>query len=138
MAERLTQGSCLCGSVVYEIAGEPGTFQYCHCSRCRKVTGSAHASNLFVKPDQFCWLYGAEHVGRYEHPEAEHYATGFCKLCGARLPWLTKSGSVVVVPAGTLDDDPGKRPTRSIFWASRAAWYESVDTLPRFDELPGS
>ena len=41
-----------------------------------------------------------------------------------------------VVPAGTLDSDPGERPARSIFWASRAPWYRDVSELPHHDEMP--
>lgn len=136
MADDAIQGSCLCGKVSYEITPPFGAFQYCHCSRCRKMTGSDHASNIFVKPDQFRWHDPDNLVKRYEHAQAEHYASTFCSACGSRLPWLTQSGAIVVVPAGTLDGDPGVRPTRNIFWASRASWYAPVDELPKFDERP--
>lgn len=136
MGNDVFHGSCLCGTVAYEILPPLGTFQYCHCSRCRKKSGSAHASNIFVKPGQFRWTRGEDRVTRFEMPEAEHYASMFCSVCGSSLPWLTKSGAIVVVPAGSLDDDPGVRPTRNIFRASGARWHEAVDSLPSFDELP--
>ncbi|RPH66319.1 MAG: aldehyde-activating protein, partial [Hyphomicrobiales bacterium] len=41
-------GSCLCGDVRFEIAGDFEKFYLCHCSRCRKDTGSAHGANLFA------------------------------------------------------------------------------------------
>lgn len=40
-------GSCLCGEVTFEIEGDFEDFYLCHCERCRKDTGSAHAANLF-------------------------------------------------------------------------------------------
>ncbi len=129
-------GSCLCGEVSYEITGNLGVFQYCHCSRCRKFTGSVHGANLIVAPDQFKWLAGEEYVGRYEVEEAKHFATCFCKQCGSSLPWMTQSKKAVVVPAGTLDTDPEIRPLQNIFWGSRACWYEEVGGLPKYDELP--
>ena len=89
-------GSCLCGKVTYEIQGNLGIFQYCHCSRCRKFTGSAFASNLLVSPKEFRWLSGQECVGRFELEAAKHFATSFCKHCGSSLPWLTKTGKAVV------------------------------------------
>jgi hypothetical protein len=134
--DRPTRGSCLCGAVAYEISAHMGLFQYCRCSRCRKASGSAFGAGLFVKPEHFRWLQGEEHVGRYEVPEAAHYATSFCRVCGSSLPWLTKTGRVVAVPAGTLDDDPGIRPSQSIFCASAADWYVEPAELPRYDELP--
>lgn len=129
-------GSCLCGKVKYEITGNLGIFQYCHCSRCRKFTGSAHAANLLVKPEQFKWLAGEVSVGRFEHPDARHFATSFCKKCGSSLPWLGKSGKAVVVPAGTLDDDPQIRPFQNIYWGSRADWYVEASELVKYEELP--
>ena len=136
MSAQRASGSCLCGKVRYEIDGNLGIFQYCHCSRCRKFTGSAFAANLLVRPGDFRWTWGEELVGRYEVPEARHFATAFCRNCGSSLPWLSKSGKAVIVPAGTLDETPAIRPQQNIFCASRARWYTAPDTLPQFDELP--
>jgi len=129
-------GSCLCGKITYQITGSLGIFQYCHCSRCRKFTGSAHAANIIVAPNQFEWLKGEELLGRYELPEARHFATSFCTNCGASLPWLTKSEKAVVVPAGGLDGDPELKPFQNIFYASRADWYTDASQLIKYDELP--
>ena len=131
-----TKGSCLCGKVLYEINGSLGVFQYCHCSRCRKFTGSAHAANIIVAPDQFNWLAGEELLGRFEVPEARHFATSFCKHCGSSLPWLATSGKAVVIPAGTLDGDPEIKPFQNIFYGSRADWYQEASGLIKYDELP--
>lgn len=136
MSAQRAKGSCLCGAVRYEIDDNLGIFQYCHCSRCRKFTGSAFAANLLVRPGDFRWTRGEELVGRYEIPEARHFATAFCRNCGSSLPWLSKSGKAVIVPAGTLDETPAIRPQQNIFCASRASWYTEPDTLPQFDELP--
>ena len=103
MSQYLASGRCLCKKVSYAIQGHLGIFQYCHCSRCRKVTGSAFAANLLVSPADFQWIDGEEFVGRYECEDARHFAASFCKQCGSSLPWLGKSGQAVVVPAGSLD-----------------------------------
>ena len=136
MAEQVCKGSCLCGEVEYEISGNMGIFQYCHCSRCRKFTGSAHASNLFVKPTDFKWNKGEDMVMSYQPDFSKYFATAFCQQCGSSMPWLSKSGQVMVITAGTLDDAPSIRPNQNIFCASSATWYEPVDNLPKFDELP--
>ncbi len=136
MPEFETTGSCLCRKVNYAIRGSLGIFQYCHCSRCRKFTGSAFAANLLVSPDDFRWTAGEEFVGRYELAEARHFATCFCKRCGSSLPWLTQSAKAVVVPAGTLDGAPEIRPFQNIYVGSGAAWYEEPASLPRYDEMP--
>lgn len=136
MEESKISGSCLCGAVTYQYAGPVKVFQYCHCSRCRKFTGSAHASNIIVDPTQFEWLSGEEFVGRFEFPDAKHFATSFCKKCGSSMPWLTKSGKAVVIPAGTLNEDPKVRPIHNIFMADMAPWYEEVGDLEQYEELP--
>ncbi len=130
------KGSCLCGSVIYEITPPFKLFQYCHCSRCRKFSGSAQASNLFVPSSQFEWLQGQEFLGRFEPPGTKYYASTFCKNCGSSLPWLVQGGGMVVVPAGTLDEDPEIRPQQNIFWESKAAWFVSPCELPQYAELP--
>ena len=129
-------GSCLCGEISYRYSGKSKVFQYCHCSRCQKVTGSAHASNIIIAPEQFEWLTGEELIGRYELAEAKHFATGFCKKCGSSLPWLTQSGKAMVVPAGTVDTDPAEKPVHNIYYADRAAWYKAADSLIKYDALP--
>ncbi|MCU7842487.1 MAG: GFA family protein [Candidatus Thiodiazotropha sp. (ex Monitilora ramsayi)] len=136
MEESKVRGSCLCGKVSYEIRDHFGIFQYCHCSRCRKFTGSAFAANLLVPPTAFQWLGGESYVGRYILEEAKHFATGFCKVCGSSLPWLAQSGKTVVIPAGTLDQDPHFKPMQNIHFASRAVWYLHPGLLPEYDELP--
>lgn len=134
--KKRVQGSCLCGSVQYEISGSLGIFQYCHCSRCRKFTGSAHASNIIVAPNQFKWLQGEDVLGRYEVPEARHFATTFCTKCGSSLPWKTVSEKAVVIPAGTLDGDPKLRPFQNIYYDSKAECYEDASDLIKYKELP--
>lgn len=136
MTSSKVTGSCLCGKVSYEISGNLGIFQYCHCSRCRKFTGSAHAANLLVFPEQFKWLFGEELVGRFEPKETKHFATSFCKCCGSSLPWLGKSKKAVVIPAGTLDADPEIKPFQNIFWGSKAEWYKEANELVKYEELP--
>ena len=136
MQNKAVKGSCLCGTVSYEYHGPVKVFQYCHCSRCRKFTGSAHAANIIIEPANFRWLTGENNLGRFLVPEAKHFATTFCKTCGSSLPWLNQSGSAVIIPAGTLDEDPSINPRHSIFYASRAPWYKHVSELPQYDELP--
>lgn len=136
MPYQKVKGSCLCGKVAYQFSESIGIFQYCHCERCRKFTGSAHAANIFVKPEHFEWRSGEKLVGRYQLPDAKYFATCFCKNCGSSLPWLIQSGKTVVVPAGGLDDDPGIKPIQNIFCAFDAAWYVPASELKNFDGLP--
>lgn len=136
MENEIISGSCLCGAVSYEFTNAVKVFQYCHCSRCQKFTGSAHASNIIIDPDHFRWLTGEDFLGRFELPDAKHFATSFCKTCGSSLPWLTQSAKAMIVPAGTLDQDPKARPIHNIYYHDKACWYLDPVTLTHYDELP--
>lgn len=136
MTEKKLSGTCACGNVGYEITPPFQFFQYCHCSRCRKTSGAAHAANILLYRHQFTWKKGKELVNQWEHPDAERFCNSFCTVCGSKLPWVTRNGESVLVPAGTLDDNPQLFPERNIFWKSRAEWYCEVGSLPLFNERP--
>ncbi|HEY5703362.1 MAG TPA: GFA family protein [Gammaproteobacteria bacterium] len=136
MSEQTYTGSCLCGSISYQITGPFKVFQYCHCSRCRKITGSAFSPNIFVPPHRFQWLSGENLLSRYEHPKARYFTTCFCSRCGSTLPWTVKTGVNVVVPAGTLNEKPDIEPLQNIFWDSRAPWFREPAELECFSEFP--
>lgn len=135
-ATRSVRGSCLCGAVSFRIEEPYSAFQYCHCSRCRKNSGSAHAANIFVPAAQLVWERGDALVRRFELPTAKYWCCAFCPTCGARMPWLTKNGKTFIVPAGALDDDPRARPTRNVHFASRAPWYVPASDLETHEAEP--
>ena len=136
MAQSTLKGSCLCGAVQYEVAGDPTRFFHCHCSRCRKATGTGHASNLFIQPGVLTWLRGEEQVRAFKVPEAKRFANHFCATCGSRLPRQAKETASVVIPAGSLDDAAPIEPQARIFSASRAGWSCTDGELPAYPEYP--
>ena len=129
-------GSCLCGAVTYRITGPILNFQYCHCSRCRKFTGSAHAANLFTRTQHLEWLTGEDQVGGFVLDAEPGFLTAFCKRCGCSMPNMSSTGRFWVIPAGTLDEAPDAAPQRNIFWDSRAPWFVPTTELPHHAELP--
>jgi hypothetical protein len=130
------RGSCLCKTVQYEVEVPFVRFVYCHCSRCRKATGSAYAANGFAKPENFHWIQGESAIRRYDLPEAKRFGLQFCSICGCKVPHLTRDGAGMVIPAGSLDDDPETKPQRAIFWASRAPWFLDNSEVPQHDAMP--
>jgi hypothetical protein len=132
----ILRGSCLCGAVKYEIDGDPQRFFHCHCSRCRKATGTGHASNMFLQPAALTWLTGEEYVRSFKVPEAARFTNQFCTQCGGRLPRQPPNADTVVVPAGSLDSDAPILPQARIFTGSRASWSCASDNLPHHEELP--
>lgn len=130
------KGSCLCGSVKFEIKGPLAAFRYCYCSRCRKASGAAHAANIVVPQGQLAWTAGEEMINRFDLPGAQRFAVWFCKQCGTRVPHKIKTQDNYLIPAGVLDGDPPTGPAHSIFWGSRATWYLEPRDMPKFTEYP--
>jgi hypothetical protein len=134
MSQITLEGSCLCGAVKYEVTGEPKRFYHCHCSRCRKATGTGHASNLFLQPGTLKWLSGEQQIRSFKVPEAKRFTNAFCATCGGRLPRQPKDSDIVVIPAGSLDDEAPIKPQARIFSSSRASWSCADDELPVYPE----
>ena len=134
MTDITLSGRCLCGAVHYQVTGELLRFLHCHCERCRRASGTGHASNIILKPAGIDWQSGERSIKRYKVPEAERFATAFCTNCGGPVP--REHGDMVVLPAGTLDSPLGREPDAHIFWDSRAPWSCEAGDLPAFSEYP--
>lgn len=128
-------GSCLCGGVRFEVAKVP-LILLCHCSICRKSSGSAFAAGAAVQLDDFRLTAGSDLVQHFESsPDVER---SFCRVCGSRVPSKARGGRGYFVPAGLLDGDPGVKPALHIFAGSRAPWWEIRDDCPQFEKwIPG-
>lgn len=129
------KGSCLCGGVTFEIEGEFERFFICHCSYCRKDTGSAHAANLFTKASALTWLSGQKKVKDFQLASTRHVKS-FCSECGSALPNTGMGGDICIVPAGCLDDEVTIKPEAHIFTASQASWEQELASIRAFPGFP--
>ena len=129
------KGSCLCGEIIFEIEGDFENFFLCHCGRCRKDTGSAHAANLFSSTANLKWLSGEDKVKTF-HLNGDGHIKSFCTNCGSALPNIQMDGTLLVVPAGCLDSEVLIKPQGHIYVGSKANWDKELDKVPKFDKLP--
>ncbi len=133
----MIKGSCLCGGVKFEIARVVGPFELCHCSRCRKASGSAFVAGVGVLREDFQLLQGGELIKTYEAPILEAppaFRSCFCSRCGSPVPDPASDSRWLEVHAGVLDDDPQLRPDRHIFVEVKAPWFVITDDLPQLDK----
>lgn len=127
------EGSCLCRTIRYELASEPGDFGYCHCRMCRKASGSAHAANAPVDRANFHFVQGAEALREYESSPGKFRS--FCSNCGSPIfAYLAETPGVIRIRLGSLDTPFHKQPRAHTFVAFAACWAPIVDDLPCFDE----
>jgi hypothetical protein len=131
----LANGQCLCGAVSFHISGEFESFFLCHCTRCRKDSGSAHSANLFSSKANLIWLSGEDNIRKFQLAGTRHIKC-FCADCGSALPFLQAEDGVLVVPAGSLDSTLDMRPDAHICCSSRAAWDSDLATIERKAGLP--
>src|SRR5690606_27955347 len=125
-------GSCLCGVVRFQVSGPFKWMTHCHCSMCRKHHGTLYGTTLGADPQNFRWLSGTEDIVHFRSSAAVERP--FCKHCGSTVPGV--GATAVVIPAGTLQDDPGIKPRAHIFVRSKSPMWAINDELPQFEEYP--
>ena len=126
---RILAGECFCGGVRYAVAD---MFEYalnCHCSNCRRTTGSAFKPFAGIARDKLSMTSGGDNVMIYGD-DVGHDA--HCRRCGSLLYSVVRDGAYAHVAMGTLVDDPSIRPNAHIFVGSKAPWFSITDDLPQY------
>jgi hypothetical protein len=127
---RILAGECLCRAVRYAVAD---AFEYaanCHCSNCRRATGSAFKPFAGIARGKLSVVKGEDDLMIFGDA-AGHDA--HCRRCGSLLYSVVREGAFVHVTMGTLIDAPSIRPTAHIFVGSKAPWFSITDDLPQYD-----
>jgi hypothetical protein len=123
-------GSCLCGAVEYAVDDAFVYAANCHCSDCRRTTGSAFKPFAGIPREKFAAMKGT--AALLIHGEADNH-DAHCRACGSFLYSLVREAAWVHVAMGTLIDAPSIRTTHHIFVGSKAPWHEITDDLPQYD-----
>lgn len=129
VSARHLAGQCYCGAVRYEVADEFAYALNCHCSNCRRTTGSAFKPFAGIERAKLRIVAGGDTRTVYGG-ETAHDA--HCARCGSLLYSVVREGQWVHVAMGTLVDDPAIRPRAHIFVGSKAPWYAITDDLPQY------
>lgn len=133
------RGTCLCKGVEFEINGNVGPIGQCHCSKCRKFSGTDGNAVFYTSVRSFRWIRGEELIKRYLVPGGNGWSSNFCGTCGSPVPHTDREEKIYFVPAGLLDDDLGQRGYAAhIFVNSKAPWVAITDNAPQFAEGFGS
>jgi len=126
---RILAGECCCRAVGYTVADEFAYALNCHCSNCRRTTGSAFKPFAGIARDRFRLVKGSDDL-MIHGDESAHDA--HCRRCGSLLYSVVRGGAFVHVAMGTLADDPSIRPSAHIFVGSKAPWFAITDHLPQY------
>lgn len=128
-------GACCCERVQFKLEDAFAKFFFCHCKQCQKLTGSAHAANLFTSPENITWTQGQAYIRRYDHP-TRFFSKVFCLACGSALPYLSQRGHYLIVPAGSLNEEPTKPVDARIFCQEQTQWHKQGLTAPLYQRAP--
>lgn len=123
------KGSCLCGSIQFLLKGEITDIIHCHCSKCRKASGSAYATNGFINSKDLVLTDNKNTLTYYEGSEGKRKY--FCKNCGAPIYSSNSlSSDRLRLRLGCLDSDITERPISHNFVTSKANWEDLSAELP--------
>lgn len=128
---RRLEGSCYCGAVRYAVADEFLYAANCHCSNCRRTTGSAFKPFAGIERYKLTVTRGEPGLLIYGEEDANNT---HCMACGSLLYSVVRDAAFVHVAMGTLIDTPAIRPSMHIFVGSKAPWFTITDDLPQYDE----
>ncbi len=130
----MARGECNCGAVAFEIDAELSGVFVCHCSICRRFTGSNGIAVVVIDRNVFRWTRGEEQIATWKKPDADWQAW-FCRTCGSALPGANDELRMFV-PAGLISDGGGAlRVLHHIWVGSKADWDEIGD---RGKQHPGA
>ncbi|MBI3524872.1 MAG: GFA family protein [Betaproteobacteria bacterium] len=129
---RLLEGKCLCGAVRYTVKDEFVYALNCHCSKCRRATGSAFKPFAGIERHKLSIIEGKDTLLIFGEVNAHDV---HCKKCCSYLYSVVRDGAFVHVTMGTLADCPSIHPTAHIFVGSMAAWFTISDQLPQYQEF---
>lgn len=128
----MLKGSCLCGSVAYEVDCEPTAIVHCHCETCRKAHSAAFSSVMPIADKDFRWTRGAEFLNSFESsPGKDRY---FCTRCGSQLIAERKEANLILLRVGCLDTKVTLKPDAHIWRSDAAPWYDPDHEIRQLPE----
>jgi len=128
----MRKGSCLCGAVRFEVAGDLPGPDACHCRMCRKHSGHVFASTDVAKPA--LTIHGEESLTWYR--SSETVRRGFCAVCGSSLFFEPLFRDWIAIAMGAFDDPTDTHLAMHIFVADKGDYYEIADGAPQFAAAP--
>ncbi|MGE8539331.1 MAG: GFA family protein [Acinetobacter sp.] len=127
-------GSCLCGKIRFAVKTDIHTLYHCHCSLCRKQSGTASNAATLVNTQYFAWIAGESWISHYQKQTG--FRSDFCQSCGSPVPNQVGSSSLMWIPLGLLDASAQIQYKMSFCLNSKTAWAENIQVDERHAELP--
>jgi hypothetical protein len=130
----MIKGSCLCGAVAFQIEGALHSARYCHCTNCRKFSGTAYAARALAQAAQLAVTASEAAVTKYDSGGGLRV---FCASCGCPL-WYEPNGLPQFrgIPLGVIDGVGAPKPEMHVWTKSMVGWATISDDLPIHENHP--
>jgi hypothetical protein len=130
-------GKCLCGEVHIKVNGNISEIIHCHCSLCRKNSGTAFATNGFINTTEFEITSGETSLTSFSFKPGR--SRHFCSKCGSPVYSSNKDDPTRLrIRLGIFDSDITERPISHNFVSSKANWENIDANLPHYDAFEPS
>lgn len=126
------KGSCACGAVSFDVAGDLPGPDACHCGTCRKHSGHYFASTDV--PRSAVTIRGEDNVTWYL--SSEKARRGFCSTCGSSLFWDPLFRDWLGIAMGAFDTPTATHLAVHIFVADKGDYYDIGDGVKQFQQAP--
>lgn len=120
--------TCACGQATITVKGRPSMHGVCHCTNCKRRTGSAFGMSTYFERSAVVQTTGETKVYAFHHAAQDHrQERHFCVNCGTTLFWfLSSAPESIGIAGGCFAEEPLPEPSFTVTDAKRWPWV----TLP--------
>ena len=105
--------TCACGQASITVSALPTMHGVCHCTNCKRRTGSTFGISAYVDKTAVVQKSGEAKVYAFHHTAQKHdQERHFCASCGTTLFWyLSAAPESIGVAGGCFADEAMPEPT---------------------------
>lgn len=118
------KGGCSCGTIRFELTGQPIWTANCHCRSCRRATGAAMASYAGYLVDDHVVTAGVPST-YYPSP---FVSRTFCERCGTSLTYQgDRWPGEIHIHVGSLDEPEKFAPEGNAYENQQLSWLHLAE-----------
>lgn len=127
-------GSCLCGNVEFEVDGHEFNIYQCHCSLCKKQSGTSSNSATLVSGDRFQFIKGLDSIQSWVKDTG--FRSDFCSTCGSPVPNPLKGLDLYWIPIGLLTVSLKATVVIHLCVSTISSWHLVASDVPQSQGVP--
>lgn len=120
------KGKCLCGKIEFEVLDKLSNLYQCHCSLCKKATGTSSSFSLIAEINNIKWISGKDKITSYTKDNG--FRSDFCCVCGSPVPNKMSVGEYMWIPAGLIEGDFDSKVVAHIYTDSKVSWEQDASS----------